>query len=181
MKNELNAIALTLDTVTSVDVRFKNTPDKSYTYLTTLDVEEGDTAIVDSPYGGYRPVDVIAVRPGLPTNILTAGYEYKFLVDVVNTTRYLDSQAAIENLREELARQQAEEKERARQEALAKAKADLGLDKNAALSGAVKTLRATLDGKTPTLTEEEQEVLEQRKAEAGLKRSAGLVIGVLKI
>ena len=190
MKNQLNAVALALDTVISVSIKFPTT-DKQYTYLSTFDVSKGDTVVVDTQWG-LKLVEVTAVRPGLPTELLESAYEYKFLVTKVDLDYYANQQAAIAELREVIAEAEAAKKveaarvkrvkralaasakkaeakralarrERIRQEALAKAKTDLGLDTNAALSGAVKLLRASINNTKTRLTPEEYAAFEARE------------------
>lgn len=161
MKNPLNAVALALDTVTSVSIKFP-TNDKQYTYLATFDVSKGDTVVVDTQWG-LKLVEVTAVRPGLPTELLESSYEYKFLVTKVDLDYYANQQAALAELREVIAEAQAAKREQERQDALAKAKQDLGLDANAALSGAVKILRATINNTKTHLTPEEYVAFEKRE------------------
>ena len=94
MKNQLNAVALALDTVISVSIKFPTT-DKQYTYLSTFDVSKGDTVVVDTQWG-LKLVEVTAVRPGLPTELLESAYEYKFLVTKVDLDYYANQQRSEE-------------------------------------------------------------------------------------
>lgn len=52
--------------ISTVEVKFTNKPydEKSYHYLTDLDVSEGQKVVVDSPSDGYVTVKVIKVYVG---------------------------------------------------------------------------------------------------------------------
>ena len=87
---EPNVIAALLqDNYVTVQVKFKQEDTKTYTYKArkSLDLQEGDKVIVDSPHTGLTIVTVTDVHPFAKIDI-NATYSYTFIVQKIDTALY---------------------------------------------------------------------------------------------
>ncbi len=133
------AIALLSENLKTVKVRFKwsngELSPKQYTYVSTIALEPGDEAVVNSPIGGYKVVVVEEVSGSLINP--KADFDYKFIVQRVDKEADEARQEAIRALKFEI-------NERERQRALKDLKKSLGLRKGDKLSRAVEAIRKNL-------------------------------------
>ena len=68
-----------------VTVVFKNAA-QPYTYKTTLDVEEGDTVVVDTPRTGFTCVKITGILK--PEEVDLTAFEYAWVVSKVDLEHY---------------------------------------------------------------------------------------------
>lgn len=133
------AIALLSENLKTVKVRFKwsngELSPKLYTYVSTIALEPGDEAVVNSPIGGYKVVVVEEVSDSLINP--KADFDYKFIVQRVAKEEDEARQEAIRAVQFEI-------NERERQRALKDLKKSLGLRKGDKLSKAVEAIRKNL-------------------------------------
>lgn len=82
--NKNNVALAMLDNVKAVEVVFSPSNGR-YTYMTLLDLEVGDKVVVDTPRSGLVVVTVAK------TNVdwdIDAKFDYKFIVNKVDTAQY---------------------------------------------------------------------------------------------
>jgi len=134
------AVALLSENLTQVLVRFKhsdgNLSPKQYSYMSTIELNSGDEAVVNSPYGGYKVVVVEEVTTA--TIDIDSHFDYKFIVQRVDKEADEKRQELIKELTFEL-------NEMERQKALKKLRKHLGLRKGDKLSKLVDVLREKLN------------------------------------
>jgi hypothetical protein len=133
------AVALLSEELIAVKVRFKwsngELSPKQYSYVSTIDLQVGDEAVVNSPFGGYKVVVVEEVTtPGIH---IDADFESKFIVQRVDKEADEARQKAVAELKRELSEQE-------RQKALKKLKKAFGIKQDDRLSKIVKSLRKNL-------------------------------------
>lgn len=82
--NKNNVALALLDNVKAVEVVFSPSNGR-YTYMTLLDLEVGDKVVVDTPRSGLVVVTVAKTNADWD---IDARYDYKFIVDKVDTAQY---------------------------------------------------------------------------------------------
>lgn len=100
-----NLALLHLGDLYAVNVRFKNSDGvyasaKTYTYLSTEEIKVGSEVIVESPYTGLVVVKVEECE--LSDFDVLADYEYKFIVQVIDTKRHSKLKTAIAELKKQM-------------------------------------------------------------------------------
>lgn len=109
--NKNSAIYL-MKNIQTVNVTFDDSTGNEYTFITTRqDVFEGTRVVVNTVYGQHLAT-VTNVVDGYPEGMDTANYEYKFIVDVVDSTKYVEENQALDACRRTL--RQAEQNAKAK-------------------------------------------------------------------
>ena len=86
--NKLNALFAENENFKFISVVFSPfTGTRTYTYKTTLDVQEGDFVIVDTPNGGLSVVQVKKLNDFTDVNF-NVTYGYKWVVQKIDRTDY---------------------------------------------------------------------------------------------